>query len=193
MHGAWHLYRPGERWKQPGRDMRIVIGTDAFEAVAFRVPVAEFRTAATLERDDVIQSLGPDLLDDNPDLAEAVARLRALGAVPLGDALLNQRAVAGIGNVFKSEICFAARVSPFGAVSSLDEATVRTCWKSRGNSSAPTCQTPVPRRWRCGRGGGGPPAACIRRRRCGFMAARGRRAGDARRRSRWSNRDRMRA
>ena len=65
MHGAWHLYRPGERWKQPGRDMRIVIATDAFEAVAFRVPVAEFRTAATLERDDVIQSLGPDLLDDN--------------------------------------------------------------------------------------------------------------------------------
>ena len=124
MHGAWHLYRPGERWKQPGRDMRIVIGTDAFEAVAFRVPVAEFRTAATLERDDVIQSLGPDLLDDNQDLGEAVARLRALGAVPLGDALLNQRAVAGIGNVFKSEICFAARVSPFGAVSSLDEATV---------------------------------------------------------------------
>jgi endonuclease-8 len=125
MHGAWHLYRPGERWKQPGRDMRIVIGTDAFEAVAFRVPIAEFRTAATLERDDVIQSLGPDLLDDNPDLGEAVARLRALGAVPLGDALLNQRAVAGIGNVFKSEICFAAGVSPFGAVSSLDEATVR--------------------------------------------------------------------
>jgi len=125
MHGAWHLYRPGERWKQPGRDMRIVIGTDAFQAVAFRVPVAEFRTAASLERDDVIQSLGPDLLDDNPDLGDAVARLRALGTVPLGDALLNQRAVAGIGNVFKSEICFAARVSPFGAVSSLDEATVR--------------------------------------------------------------------
>lgn len=125
MHGTWHLYRPGERWKQPGRDMRIVIATDAFEAVAFRVPVAEFRTAATLLRDDAIQSLGPDLLDEAPDLDEAVARLRALGATPLSDALLNQRAVAGIGNVFKSEACFAAKLSPFGAVGLLDEETIR--------------------------------------------------------------------
>jgi endonuclease-8 len=125
MHGTWHLYRPGERWKQPGRDMRIVIATDAFEAVGFRVPVAEFRTAATLERDDVIQSLGPDLLDDDADLDEAVARLRALGQTPLGDALLDQRAVAGIGNVFKSEVCFAARLSPLCAVGSLDVATLR--------------------------------------------------------------------
>ena len=125
MHGTWHLYRPGERWKQPGRDMRIVIATDAFEAVAFRVPVAEFRTAATLERDDVIQSLGPDLLDEDADLDEAVTRLRALGEVPVGDALLNQRAVAGIGNVFKSEVCFAARLSPLGMVGALDEATLR--------------------------------------------------------------------
>jgi len=124
MHGTWHLYRPGERWKQPGRDMRMVIATDAFEAVAFRVPVAELRTAATLERDDVIQSLGPDLLDDNADLDEAVARLHALGGVPLGDALLNQRAVAGLGNVFKSEICFAANLSPLAPVGSLDEATL---------------------------------------------------------------------
>jgi endonuclease VIII len=124
MQGIWHLYRPGERWRQPGRDMRIVITTDAFEAVAFRVPVAEFRTVATLARDDVIQSLGPDLLDDHADLDDAVARLRALGEVPLGDALLNQRAVAGIGNVFKSEVCFAARLSPLAAVGSLDEATL---------------------------------------------------------------------
>jgi len=125
MHGAWHLYRPGERWKQPGRDMRIVLATDAFEAIAFRVPVAEFRTAATLERDEVIQALGPDLLAEAPDLDEAVARLRALGETPLGDALLNQRAVAGIGNVFKSEICFAAGLSPHRPVGALDEAAVR--------------------------------------------------------------------
>jgi endonuclease VIII len=125
MHGAWHLYRPGERWKQPGRDMRIVIATDAFEAVAFRVPVAEFRSAAALERDAVIQSLGPDLLNDDADLDEAAARLRALGDVALGDALLNQRAVAGIGNVFKSEACFAARLSPFDPVLRLGDAELR--------------------------------------------------------------------
>lgn len=124
MHGSWHLYRPGERWKQPGRDMRVVIATDAFEAVAFRVPVAEFRTAATLARDEAIQSLGPDLLDPGADLAEAVRRLRARGQLTLAEALLDQRAVAGIGNVFKSEVCFEARLSPLSPVGSIDEATL---------------------------------------------------------------------
>jgi endonuclease VIII len=124
MHGSWHLYRPGERWRARASDMRIVIGTDTFDAVAFRVPVAEFRTASTLERDDVVQGLGPDLLDPGADLGEAVRRLRALGEVPLGEALLNQRAVAGIGNVFKSEVCFEARLLPQTPVASLDEATL---------------------------------------------------------------------
>ncbi len=124
MNGSWHIYRPGERWKQPARDMRIAIATDRFEAVAFRVPVAEFRTSATLARDEAVQSLGPDLLDDDADLSEAAMRLRALGDLPLGDALLNQRAVAGIGNVFKSEICFAARVSPLSPMSALDDETI---------------------------------------------------------------------
>ncbi len=124
MHGSWHLYRPGERWRDRASDMRVVISTDAFEAVAFRVPVAEFRTAATLERDDVIQGLGPDLLDPDADLGEAVRRLRALGDVPLAEALLNQRAVAGIGNVFKSEVCFEAKLAPQAPVGSLDVSTL---------------------------------------------------------------------
>lgn len=124
MNGTWHIYRRGERWKQPARDMRVVIATDAYEAVAFRVPVAEFRTAAALARDDAVQSLGPDLLDEDADLADAASRLRALGETPLGDALLNQRAVAGLGNVFKSEVCFAARLSPLVPVSALDDATI---------------------------------------------------------------------
>ena len=125
MHGSWHIYRPGERWRRPRRDMRVVVATEVYEAVAFNVPVAEFRTAATLERDDVIQGLGPDLLDPAVDLDEAVRRLQALGDVPLGEAILTQRAVAGIGNVFKSEVCFAARLSPFVPVSSLDGRTLR--------------------------------------------------------------------
>jgi endonuclease-8 len=124
MHGSWHLYRRGERWKQPGRDMRVVIATDAFEAVAFRVPVAEFRTAAALARDEAIQSLGPDLLDPGADLGEAVRRLRARGQLTLAEALLDQRAVAGIGNVFKSEVCFEARLSPLISIGSIDEATL---------------------------------------------------------------------
>lgn len=124
MHGSWHLYRPGERWRLPGRDMRVVIATDGFEAVAFRVPVAEFRTAAALARDEAIQSLGPDLLDPGADLGEAARRLRARGDLTLAEALLDQRAVAGIGNVFKSEACFEARLSPLTRVGSIDEAAL---------------------------------------------------------------------
>jgi endonuclease-8 len=125
MNGSWHIYRPGERWRRPRRDMRIVVATDAYEAVAFNVPVAEFRTAAALDRDQVVQALGPDLLDPEVDLEAAVRRVRALGDVPLGEALLTQRAVAGIGNVFKSEVCFEARLSPFAPVSSMDDGTLR--------------------------------------------------------------------
>jgi endonuclease-8 len=125
MHGSWHIYRPGERWRRPRREMRVVVATDAYEAVAFSVPIAEFRTAASLERDAAIQGLGPDLLDPAADLDEGVRRLVDLGDTPLGEALLHQRAVAGIGNVFKSETCFQARLSPFVPLSNLDTATVR--------------------------------------------------------------------
>jgi endonuclease-8 len=125
MNGRWHIYRPGERWRVPQRDMRLVIGTTEYEAVAFRVPVAEFRTAAGLARDPVIQALGPDLLDPAADIDDAVRRLRDLKQLPIGDALLNQRGVAGIGNVFKSEALFEARVSPFAPVASLSDDTLR--------------------------------------------------------------------
>ncbi len=116
MHGSWHVYRPGERWQAPARDMRILVGTAAFEAVAFRVPVAEFRTQAALNRDPALRDLGPDLLAPDFDAAGVLQRLCGLGQVAIADALLMQRVVAGIGNVFKSEILFEARLSPFRPV-----------------------------------------------------------------------------
>jgi len=125
MNGSWHIYRPGERWQVPARDMRVLVGTDDFEAVAFRVPIAEFRSASALKRDRAIESLGPDLLDPDADLDDAVGRLRARGALPIADALLNQRALAGIGNVYKSESLFVAGVSPFASVASLSDETLR--------------------------------------------------------------------
>ena len=124
MNGSWHIYRPGERWRVPARDMRVLVATDDFEAVAFRVPVAEFRSAAALKRDRAIESLGPDLLDPDADLDDAVGRLRARGALPIADALLDQRALAGIGNVYKSESLFVAGVSPFASVASLSDETL---------------------------------------------------------------------
>jgi endonuclease-8 len=125
MNGSWHIYRPGERWQRPRSEMRIVIATDDFEAVAFRVPVAEFHTARTLRRDAEMASLGPDLLDPNADLDEAVTRLRARPQLTIADALLDQRAVAGIGNIYKCETLFVAGVSPFVSVATLSDDTLR--------------------------------------------------------------------
>src|SRR5882757_1807287 len=61
MNGSWHIYRPGERWQRPHRDMRIVIETADFVAVAFTVPVAEFHTGRSLARQSDLRSMGPDL------------------------------------------------------------------------------------------------------------------------------------
>ena len=119
MHGSWHIYRPGERWQRPRADMRIVIGTAEYEAVAFSVPVAELTSARGLERDSAVRDLGPDILAEGFDAADAVSRIQAMGETGIAEALLDQHAVAGIGNIFKSESLFAARVDPFARVGTL--------------------------------------------------------------------------
>lgn len=126
MNGSWHVYRPGERWQRPRAAMRVVVETADFQAVAFDVPVAEFRTGRELARDPAVARLGPDVLDPGFEEAEAVRRLKERATLGIGEALLDQRALAGIGNVFKSEVCFAERVHPFTPVSALeDEALLR--------------------------------------------------------------------
>jgi endonuclease VIII len=124
MNGSWHIYRPGERWQRPHADMRIIVATAPFEAVAFRVPVAEFHRASALARDPTMRALGPDLLDAAFRIEEAVLRLRASDHARIADALLDQRVVAGIGNVFKSEVLFEAGVSPLAPPASLGDATL---------------------------------------------------------------------
>jgi endonuclease VIII len=124
MHGSWHVYRPGERRRRARVAMRIAIATDQFVAVAFDVPVAEFLTARELERHDELRALGPDLLDDRFDAGEAVRRLRALPDAQLAGVLLNQRVMAGVGNVFKSEVLFVAGLDPFRLTGSLTDEQV---------------------------------------------------------------------
>ena len=99
--------------------MRVVLGTDDLLAVAFDVPVARFYTARTLERFAGVAGLGPDLLGPSFATDEAAARLLQHGDEEVGNVLLNQRVMAGIGNVFKSEICFACGVNPFRKIASL--------------------------------------------------------------------------
>jgi endonuclease VIII len=124
MSGSWHIYRSGEQWRRSRQHMRAVIRTTAFEAVAFDVPVARFHTARSLERHSAIPKLGPDLLGQQFAEDKAIARIRARPDDEIADVLLNQQVMAGIGNVFKSEICFACKVHPFRTVSSLSNAEI---------------------------------------------------------------------
>ena len=124
MHGSWHIYRPGERWQRPRHQMRIVIETGVIDAVAFDVPVAEFATNAQLARTPALRDLGPDLLAPDFGVDEAVRRIEQRGEMSIADALLDQRAIAGIGNIYKNEALFVARVHPFDPVESLARATI---------------------------------------------------------------------
>jgi endonuclease-8 len=121
MNGSWHIYRPGERWQRPARDMRVVVATADFVAVAFSVPVAEIVKTSALDKHRPIALLGPDLLGEEFDRDEARRRLRAHPASEIADALLNQRIAAGIGNVYKSEVLFSCRVNPFALVAALSD------------------------------------------------------------------------
>jgi endonuclease VIII len=121
MHGSWHIYRPGERWRKRRSEMRIVLETDAWVAVAFNVPVAEFHDARSLERQEDLRKIGPDFLADEFDFDEALRRMRARPDSDIAGVLLNQRVVAGIGNEYKSEVLFLAKISPFTLVGDLTE------------------------------------------------------------------------
>jgi endonuclease-8 len=124
MSGSWHIYRSGERWQRPRREMRVMIAAAEFEAVAFNVPIAKFYTARTLARNSAIPKLGPDLLGAEFAADDARARLLAHGNEEIANVLLNQRVMAGLGNVYKSEVLFACGVHPFRRVSTLTPAEV---------------------------------------------------------------------
>lgn len=122
MNGSWHIYRPGERWKRSHADMRVLISTSAIIAVAFNIQIAEFHTADGLRRRPGFSGLGPSVLADQYNRSQILANLTAHPDLEAGVALLKQSILAGIGNVYKSEICFACGVNPFHTVGSLSAA-----------------------------------------------------------------------
>ena len=126
MNGSWHIYRPGERWQRPRRDMRIVVATASFEAVGFNIPVAEWLAPRARARQPDLRLMGPDLLGETFDADEAIRRMRAHPDVAVADALLNQRIVAGVGNVYKSEVLFICRLDPFARVADIGDDCLRT-------------------------------------------------------------------
>ncbi|MFJ8348110.1 Fpg/Nei family DNA glycosylase [Streptomyces sp. NPDC094153] len=112
MEGAWKVYGAGERWKGgPGHQIRVVLGTADRAAVGYRLQVLELLRTSEDER--IVAHLGPDLLGPDWDADVALANLLADPGRPLGEALLDQRNLAGIGNVYKSELCFLLGVTPW--------------------------------------------------------------------------------
>jgi endonuclease VIII len=115
MDGSWHLYRPGQRWRGgPEWQVRAVLENDDWQAVGYRLPVIEL--LSTSDEDSVVGHLGPDLLGFDWDPAEAVRRLAANPERNIGEAILDQRIMAGAGNVYKTEVCFLRGVSPWTRV-----------------------------------------------------------------------------
>jgi endonuclease VIII len=118
MEGSWHIYGLGSRWRSPAFQARLVLANDRRQAVGFRlgaVDVVERSAEATL-----VGHLGPDLLGADWSLEEAVSRLAATPERAVGDALLDQRNLAGIGNMYKAEVCFLMGVNPFTPVGAVD-------------------------------------------------------------------------
>jgi endonuclease-8 len=122
MRGSWHVYEAGERWRRPASQAWIALTGNGGEAVNFGGSSMRIATEAQLGRDPRLARLGPDLLADDFDPSSVIPRLRSRGPeLRLGDALLGQRLVAGIGNIFKSEGCFEARLDPNSPVGTLSD------------------------------------------------------------------------
>ena len=126
MNGSWHAYPRGGRWRKPRRAAWAVLAGEAQEAVQFGGPTLRVIPAARLTHDRQLARLGPDILAPDLDFDEVVSFLRADPSRALGDALLDQALVAGIGNIFKSEACFAARLDPWRPLAELSDDDLRT-------------------------------------------------------------------
>lgn len=119
MEGRWDVQVAGSAWHRPAHEARVVLGTDQVQAIGYSVLVD---VVATDAEDSLVGHLGPDLLDPTwgaEHAATAVANLERLPHVSIGEALLDQRNLAGIGNVYRAEICFLMGLDPRNPVSSV--------------------------------------------------------------------------
>jgi endonuclease-8 len=161
MTGAWHLYRLGERWRQPERRATAVLSFDDVVAVCFAAPVMELVRDAR----QPVAHLGPDILVDPFDIDEVIRRARLSEVPTIGELLLEQRVCAGIGNIYKCESLWALRVNPWMHPAELDDERLRQLYATardmmrrnlvtplarqrnavhaRGGRSCPRCGTPI--------------------------------------------------
>ncbi|MBC9718287.1 Fpg/Nei family DNA glycosylase [Streptomyces sp. TRM66268-LWL] len=120
MDGSWRVFAPGERWSGgQAHQIRAILGNEQHTAVGYRLPVLEL--LRTTDEAKAVGHLGPDLLGPDWDPDKALANLLRDPARELGEALLDQRNLAGIGNIYKSELCFMASVTPWTPVGELPD------------------------------------------------------------------------
>jgi endonuclease-8 len=125
MGGWWGVFRHGERWRRSPRRAWLVIRTPEHEVVQFDGPVLELMTEGRARFDQRLAALGPDVLGEELDERDVLSRVRADDQTRgIGDALLDQRNLAGVGNIWKAESCFAARVDPWRRLSDVADAEV---------------------------------------------------------------------
>ena len=126
MHGSWHRYRPGETWRRPVGRAVLVLEVSGAVAVCFDAPVVELLEIRAERLHPPLAGLGPDATADGFDRDAAIRRLRDPARVgcAVSEALLDQRAMAGVGNVYKSEVLYIERVDPFVPLGALDDATL---------------------------------------------------------------------
>ena len=110
MEGSWHLYRPAQPWGGPDFQVRAVLETQPWTAVGFRLAIVELLPTDT--EDTVVGHLGPDVLGPDWNADEVLARMQADPERPIGDVIVDQRVLAGPGNVYRCEICFLRGVHP---------------------------------------------------------------------------------
>jgi endonuclease-8 len=126
MTGAWGIYRDGEPWHRSASSAWLTLSANGLVAVQFGGPVLELLDRARVALHPALRGLGPDLLDEDPQIAVAVERARARShpARPIGEVLLDQTISAGIGNVVRCEALYALRIDPWAPLGGLGDATL---------------------------------------------------------------------
>ncbi len=165
LHGSWHRYRSGEPWRRGATRAVAVLEVPGAVAVCFDAPTVELMETRALGLHPVLRALGPDLVTSEAPTDALVGRLRALPpATPVGEALLDQRVMAGLGNVYRSEVCFIERIDPRRPLDSLSDPTlarlvetgrtlIRANRMAPGRTTVPGARRPGERLWVYGRAG----------------------------------------
>jgi len=126
MWGTWRVYRKGEPWDKPVQRARLILRTTTHEAVVFSAPIVKLLSLSELEENPSWGNLGPDPLRQDFSSKEFFRRLNQQGSREIGEALLDQQVIAGVGNILRVEILFGARIHPTRKVHSLSDLERKT-------------------------------------------------------------------